>query len=160
MATVSCYLDGVTASAPWPDLFLSTQLSADKSYSRKPLAAHPAAGRGFPRASQCGGMRGWFSPGQPSTAMKSCCGLKKKENYIYAIRSLIVGQLNLAFLAIKVFVWNIQSLTYETKQLCFVNVLKIQKKNGMHFLDPRDTHHAFLMRCTEPTVNMSCWFTT
>lgn len=30
----------------------------------------------------------------------------------------------------------------------------------MHFLDPRDTHHAFLMRCTEPTVNMSCWFTT
>lgn len=79
---------------PWPGpgLFLSTQLSTDKSYSGKSLPALPAAGRGFQRASQCGGDEALIQSWSTMDRNEELLRLGKKENYISAIRSLIVGQ--------------------------------------------------------------------
>lgn len=97
---MSCYLDGVTAVAPTGSVFFLTQLSADKSYCREPL---PAAGRaGFPSSVPVWWDEALIQSWSTMDRNEELRWFGKKENCIYAIRSLIVSQLYLVFLAIKV----------------------------------------------------------
>lgn len=94
------------ASSPRPDLFLSTQLSADKSYCRKPPPAPFSCWKRF--FQEHPSAVGWSADSvlvNDGPQWRVAVVWKKKGNCIYAIRSLIVGQFNLGFLAIKVFLY-------------------------------------------------------